>query len=177
MDIGSQRRISQSRAPRVQIVYDVEVSGEAKSVELPFVMGVMGDFSGHDAENLPPGSERRFKEVDAHNLDRFMREVSPTLDLRVPNELNGIGSMDARLKFQKMDDFNPDEVARQVPALAKLMEAREKLSTLLAYIDGKAGAEELLGRILKDQPLLEAISQSASQVNGDSANPAISSQP
>jgi len=91
MNLSSQKKISQTRSPRVQIVYDVDVSGEAKSVELPFVMGVMGDFSGDNANALPPVSERRFHELDIHHFDQFMADIAPQVSVKVPNELSGNG--------------------------------------------------------------------------------------
>lgn len=163
MNLSSQKKISQTRSPRVQIVYDVDVSGEAKSVELPFVMGVMGDFSGDNANALPPVSERRFHELDIHHFDQFMADIAPQVSVKVPNELSGNGLLQADLTFRRMEDFNPDEVARQIPSLAKLLEAREKLSALLAYMDGKSGAEELLGQILNDKALLLAIDKRSSE--------------
>lgn len=153
----SQKFIAENRAPRVQIAYDVEVSGETKMVELPFVMGVLADLSGHDANSLPPLNERSFVDIDVTNLDRRMREITPSLFLQVKNQLTGEGAINTDLKFTKMDDFRPDEVARQVPALRKMLEAREKLAALLAYMDGKAGAEELLRHVLQDKSLLEQL--------------------
>jgi type VI secretion system protein ImpB len=157
---NSQKLLAEVRAPRVQIVYDVEVSGEQKSVELPFVMGVMADLSGYDAPALPPVKERRFVEIDAANFDRRMRDVSPGLQMQVPNHLGQEGVMDVRLQFCQMEDFRPDRVARQIPALASLLEAREKLSTLLSYMDGKTRASDLLQQVLDNTQLLQQIANS-----------------
>lgn len=159
MKANSQKLLAETRAPRVQIVYDVEVSGERKSVELPFVMGVMADLSAHDAAALPPVKERRFVEIDNTNFDRRLQEVSPGLQLRVPNRLGDDGVMVADLQFRQMEDFRPDHVARQIPALASLLDAREKLSTLLSYMDGKTRAGELIQQVLGDKKLLSQIAE------------------
>lgn len=151
--------LSEVRAPRVQIAYDVEVSGQNKSVELPFVMGVMADLSGHDAAALPPVKDRSFVEIDAANFDRRMQEVTPGLRIHVPNRLaQDQGDMMAvDLQFQQMDDFRPDRLARQIPALANLLDAREKLATLLLYMDGKFNAADLIKQLLDNQQLLSQV--------------------
>lgn len=159
MKTNSQKYIAENRAPRVHIAYDVEVSGEQKTVELPFVMGVMADLSGHDAASLPPVAERRFVEIDQSNFDTRMREISPSLHLRAANRVTGDGLLVADLQFRKMEDFRPDQVARQIPALASLLEAREKLSALLAYMDGKASASEVLRQVLQDKKLLKQVAE------------------
>ena len=157
MKTNSQKYLAENRAPRVHIAYDVEVSGEQKTVELPFVMGVMADLSGHDANALPQVSERRFIEVDESNFDTRMQDIAPSLLLRTPNRLNGDGLLVADLQFRKMDDLRPDQVARQIPALASLLDAREKLSALLAYMDGKTSTSDVLQQILSDKKLLEQV--------------------
>jgi type VI secretion system protein ImpB len=159
MKNNSQKLLAETRAPRVQIVYDVEVSGEHKSVELPFVMGVMADLSGHDAPALPPVKERHFVEIDASNFDRRLQEISPGLEMKVPNRLSDGGEMAVELQFRQMEDFRPDRLARQIPALASLLEAREKLSTLLSYMDGKTRAGDLIKQVLDDKGLLTQIAE------------------
>jgi type VI secretion system protein ImpB len=159
MKTNSQKYIAENRAPRVHIAYDVEVSGEQKTVELPFVMGVMADLSGHDAAALPQVAERRFVEVDESNFDVRMREISPSLQLRTPNQITGDSLLVADLQFRKMEDFRPDQVARQIPALASLLEAREKLSALLAYMDGKTSTSDVLRQILQDKELLKQVAE------------------
>jgi len=159
METNSQRNLKTNRAPRVQIEYDVEVNGQTRQVELPFVMGVLSDLSGDNTGDLPIIAEREFTEINQANIDQRMREISPQLQLRVTNHLTGEGQLDMPLRFEKMDDFRPDNIARQVPALNRLLEAREKLSALLTYMDGKAGAEELVSRIVQDRPLLAQIDE------------------
>jgi type VI secretion system protein ImpB len=160
MKTNSQKYIAENRAPRVQIAYDVEVSGEQKTVELPFVMGVLADLSGHDADVLPQVSERRFVEIDQASFDLHMQQISPSLFLQIKNHISGEGVLVADLQFKKIEDFRPDQVARQIPALAKLLEAREKLSSLLAYMDGKTNTSELINQILNDKKLLEQLAKS-----------------
>lgn len=157
MKTNSQKYLAENRAPRVHIAYDVEVSGEQKTVELPFVMGVMADLSGHDTHSLPPVSDRRFLDIDQSNFDTSLQKISPSLLLKVQNRLGGEGLLAADLQFRKMEDFRPDQVARQIPALASLLEAREKLSALLAYMDGKTSASDVLQQVLNDKGLLKQV--------------------
>jgi type VI secretion system protein ImpB len=171
---NSQKLIGGDRAPRVQIEYDVEVYGESRQVELPFVMGVLSDLSGHAANHLPPLNQRNFVEIDSGNFNHRMREIGPELQLQVKNHLTGEGALGVDLKFRQMDDFRPDELARQVPALARLLDAREKLSSLLAYMDGKSGAEDLLKRILHDKPLLEQITNATDTTGAVDAQTGVS---
>jgi type VI secretion system protein ImpB len=157
MKTNSQKYLGENRAPRVHIAYDVEVSGEQKSVELPFVMGVMADLSGHDSNALPSVVDRRFVDIEASSFDMRMQEISPSLHLKADNKLTGEGVLTADLQFRRIEDFRPDKVAKQIPALASLLDARQKLSALLSYMDGKAGAGELLKQILENKELLKQI--------------------
>ena len=161
MDVNSQRSLKTNRAPRVQIEYEVEVNGQQRQVELPFVMGVLSDLSGDAAHELGPISERQFTDISSENFDQRMREIGPRLDMRVENHLKSDGMLDTPLVFNKLDDFRPDNIARQVPELNKLLEAREKLAALLNYMDGKVGAENLVTQIVQDRPLLTQIEMGA----------------
>jgi type VI secretion system protein ImpB len=154
--MNSRSRHSPERVSRVQIDYDVEMYGRQHSVELPFVMGVMADLSGHGAAFLPPLDERQLLDIDATDFDHRIREIGARLNLRIPDHLTGEGLLDVDLSFGRIDDFRPDAVARQVPALARLLRAREQLALLLTYMDGKAGAEQLLNRLIRDRELLAA---------------------
>jgi type VI secretion system protein ImpB len=157
MEVNSQRSLKTNRAPRVQIEYEVEVNGQQRQVELPFVMGVLSDLSGDAAQELPPIAERQFTDISSENFDQRMREIGPRLDMRVKSHLKSEGQLDTPLVFNKLDDFRPDNIARQVPELNKLLEAREKLAALLSYMDGKTGAENLVTQIVQDRPLLTQI--------------------
>jgi len=154
---SSQKFIARNRAPRVQIEYDVELYGAQKKVQLPFVMGVMSDLSGKPEEALPPVSDRKFLEVDVDNFDARMKSMKPRVAFQVENTLTGEGNLPVDITFESMDDFSPAAVARKVDALNKLLEARTQLSNLITYMDGKAGAEELIAKILRDPALLQAL--------------------
>jgi type VI secretion system protein ImpB len=155
---SSQKFIARNRAPRVQIEYDVEVYGSEKKVQLPFVMGVLADLSGKPAEALPPVADRKFLEIDVDNFDSRLKAMKPRVAFQVPNTLTGEGSVNVELTFESMDDFSPAAVARKVDALNQLLEARQQLSNLITYMDGKSGAEDLVGKLLKDPALLQTLS-------------------
>ena len=154
---SSQKFIARNRAPRVQIEYDVEVYGAQKKIELPFVMGVMGDLSGKPAEPLAPVADRKFLEIDVDNFDDRMKSCKPRVAFQVPNTLTGEGNLNVELTFQSMDDFSPAAIARKVDALNKLLQARTELANLLTYMDGKSGAEELISKLLNDPTLLKSL--------------------
>lgn len=161
MSQSSQKNIGRNRAPRVQIEYDVELYGAEKKVQLPFVMGVLSDLSGNAGKELPPVAERKFLEVSVDNFDERMKGIQPRVKMQVPNRLTGDGQLGVELKFEKLDDFSPGAVAKQVPALAKLLEARQQLANLITYMDGRTGAEELIAKVLHDKNLLESLASSA----------------
>jgi len=141
----------------VQIEYDVELYGAEKKIQLPFVMGVLADLSGKPTEPLPPVADRKFLEIDIDNFDSRMKALKPRAAFQVPNTLTGEGNMSVELTFESMDDFSPSAVARKVDALNKLLEAREQLSNLITYMDGKSGAEDLVSKLLQDPALLQAL--------------------
>ena len=157
---SSQKFIQRNRAPRVQIEYDVELYGAQKKIELPFVMGVMADLSGKPADPLAPVADRKFLEIDVDNFDERMKSCKPRVAFQVPNTLTGEGNMSVELTFESLDDFSPTAVARKVDALNKLLEARQHLSNLITYMDGKSGAEDLVGKLLKDSALLQSLAAS-----------------
>ncbi|MGU7775900.1 type VI secretion system contractile sheath small subunit [Burkholderia sp. MR1-5-21] len=154
---SSQKFIARNRAPRVQIEYDVEVYGSEKKVHLPFVMGVMADLSGQPADPLAPVSDRKFLEIDVDNFDERLKSMKPRVAVQVPNTLTGEGNLAVDMTFESMDDFSPAAVARKVDALAKLLDARGQLQNLLTYMDGKTGAEDLIGKLLADPALLQSL--------------------
>jgi len=133
-------------------------------IELPFVMGVMADLSGNASEvDKPPVGERKFLDIDMDNFDARMASIKPGVAFRVQNKLSGPGEADSKigvkLKFEKMDDFSPAAVARQVPVLAKLLQAREQLANLQRYMDGKVAAEDRLKALLKDPDLMRLLAE------------------
>jgi type VI secretion system protein ImpB len=154
---SSQKFIARNRAPRVQIEYDVELYGAEKKIELPFVMGMMGDLSGKPAEALPPVADRKFLEIDVDNFDDRLKACKPRVAFQVPNTLTGEGNVSVEMTFEKMEDFSPAAVARKVDALNKLLTARTELSNLLSYMDGKDKAEALIGQLLNDPELLKSL--------------------
>jgi type VI secretion system protein ImpB len=155
---SSQKFIARNRAPRVQIEYDVEVYGAEKTVQLPFVMGVFSDLSGMPEQPLAPVSERKFLELDVDNFDERLKSMKPRVAFSVPNTLTNEGNLPVELTFESLDDFTPGAVARKVPSLNELLVARNQLSNLLTYMDGKVGAEELITRLLNDPALMQALS-------------------
>ena len=156
---SSQKFIARNRAPRVQIEYDVELYGAEKKVQLPFVMGVLADLSGKPADPLPPIDDRKFVDIDVDNFDARMKALKPRVAFQVPNTLTGEGSLNVELTFESMDDFSPAAVAQKVDALRKLLEARQQLSNLITYMDGKSGAEDLVARVLQDPALLQTLAK------------------
>src|SRR5215470_9108188 len=154
---SSQKFIARNRAPRVQIEYDVELYGAEKKIQLPFVMGVMANLSGNPAEPLPDVAERKFLEIDIDNFDQRLKAMKPRAAFQVPNTLTGDGNLMIDLTFESMDDFSPAVIARKVDAMRKLLEARQQLANLLTYMDGKTGAEQLIGQLLKDPTLLKSL--------------------
>jgi len=155
---SGQRFIKQNRAPRVHIEYEAETYGSLQKVELPFVMGVMSDLSGKSLVEKKSIEKREFVDFDMDNFDKRMAAIAPRAVFAADNNLTGSGKVSVDLTFNSMEDFSPDQIARNVPELRKLLEASEQLGDLLSAIDGKEGAQELLDRVLKDPVLLKAIS-------------------
>jgi len=157
MSKSSQKFIARNRAPRVQIEYDVELYGAEKKVQLPFVMGVMADLSGKPEDPLPPVTDRKFLEIDVDNFDSRMKSMKPRVAFQVENTLTGEGNLPVDITFESMDDFSPAAVARKVEGLNKLLEARQQLSNLITYMDGKSGAGDLIAKVLADPTLLKTL--------------------
>src|SRR5437588_4622220 len=154
---SSQKFVARNRAPRVQIEYDVELYGAEKKIELPFVMGVMADLSGKPAEALSPVKDRKFLEIDVDNFDDRLKACKPRVAFQVPNTLTGEGNLSVDISFESMDDFSPAAVARKVGALNELLQARQQLANLVTYMDGKSGAEDLIGKVLRDPAVLSML--------------------
>ena len=154
---SAQKFIARNRAPRVQIEYDVEIYGSEKKIELPFVMGVLADLSGKALEPLPPVADRKFLNIDIDNFDERMKAMKPRVAFAVANTLTGEGQLMIDMTFESINDFSPDEIARKVDSLSQLLEARTQLANLQTYMDGKAGAENLVMKVLKDKTLLSTL--------------------
>jgi type VI secretion system protein ImpB len=157
MASSSQKFIARNRAPRVQIEYDVELYGAQKKVQLPFVMGVMSDLSGNPKEPLPAVADRKFLEISVDNFDDRMKAMKPRAAFQVKNTLTGEGNFSVDLTFESMDDFSPAAIARKVGPLRELLEARQQLTNLVTYMDGKTGAEDLIANALRDPALLKSL--------------------
>lgn len=144
-----QHRIDRVRPPRVQITYDVEVGGAIELKELPFVLGVMGDFVGKPEEPLPAFKNRKFVEIDPDNFNQVLAGMAPRLAYTVDNKMQDDGSkMGIELKFNSIEDFEPDRVVQQVEPLRKLVEARQKLADLRSKMDGNEKLETMLEDII-----------------------------
>ena len=163
---SGQRFIKKNRAPRVHIEYEVETFGSRQKVELPFVMGVMSDLSGKSEVEKKTLDKRDFTEFDMDNFEQRMEAIAPRATFQVENTLSGEGKLGVDLTFKSMEDFTPGAVAKKVPALAKLLEARQELNDLLAYMDGKDGAQDLLDKVLKDPELMKSLA-AAKQPDAD----------
>jgi type VI secretion system protein ImpB len=154
---SGQKFIKQNRAPRVHIEYEVETFGAMQKVDLPFVMGVMSDLSGKSHVEKKALDKRDFAEFDMDNFEQRMEAIAPRAAFAVDNTLSGEGKLAVDMTFNTMQDFSPGEIAKKVPALAKLLEARQQLNDLMLYMDGKDGAQDLLDKVLKDPSLMQAL--------------------
>lgn len=154
---GGQKFIKENRAPRVHIEYEVETFGSRQKVEIPFVVGVMSDLSGKSQVEKKALDKRDFVEFDMDNFEQKMEAMAPRAAFTVENTLTGEGQMGVDLTFKSLEDFSPGQIAKNIPALAKLLEAREQLNDLMLYMDGKDGAQGLLDKVLKDPELMKAL--------------------
>jgi len=152
-------KLNRVRKPRVHITYEVETEGAEVMRELPFVVGVLGDFSGDPTQPLRPLAERKFIQIDRDNFDDVMARMTPGLNVKVDNKLADDGTqMSVSLSFSALEDFEPARVAAQVPALRALIETREKLRDLMSKADRSEQLEELLEQILKSEDELKNLS-------------------
>ncbi len=152
-------KLARVRKPRVHITYEVETEGAQIERELPFVMGIMGDFAGDPSEPLRPLAERKFVQIDRDNFNDVMARIQPGLNIRVKNTLAGDDSeMAVGLKFRSIEDFEPTRVAEQVPALKAMLETRAKLRDLMSKVDRSDELEGLLEQVLQDKDKLDKLS-------------------
>jgi type VI secretion system protein ImpB len=143
---STQHKLDRVRPPRVQVTYDVEIGDAIEMKELPFVMGVLGDFTGQPTEPLPQLRERKFTEVNPDNFDAVLAGMKPHLAFSVQDKLtnNPDAKINVDLHFKSMEDFEPQRVAEQVPPLKKLLELRTKLSDLRGSLQGNDALEKAL---------------------------------
>jgi len=151
-------KIKRVRKPRVHITYEVETNGAVQEKELPFVMGVMGDYSGDNADSKKALKDRKFSQIDRDNFNEVMGNVAPQLNLKVDNTIEADGSeMSVNLDFKSMDDFEPQNIVENVDPLKKLMETRNKLRDLLTKADRSDELESLLEEVLSSTDALAAL--------------------
>jgi type VI secretion system protein ImpB len=163
-----QHKIERIRPPRVNITYDVETGGAIELKELPFVLGVMGDYVGNPEEALPAFKQRKFIEIDPDNFNQVMAGMKPRLAYSVDNKLQDDGSkMGVELKFNSIEDFDPDNIVQQIEPLRKLVEARQKLSDLQSKLDGneklEAMLEDVIGNADKQKELSDSLGLEANK--------------
>ena len=164
------RKLERVRPPRVHITYDVEVGDAIQMKEIPFVMGVLGDFSGQPAEALPRIRERKFVEVNPDNFDDVLKSMSPRLTMKVANKLSSepdAGKIGLELKFESLDDFSPERVAQQVDPLRKLLELRQQLADLRGSLQGNDKLDEILQATVSDA---ERMAKLKTELEGEKGN-------
>ncbi len=159
MSSSIHEKLSRVRKPRVHIKYEVETEGAQIERELPFVMGIMGEFSGDPTKPLPSLTDRKFVQIDRDNFNDVMARIGPGLKLKGDNTLAGDGSKRAvDLKFTSIEDFEPGRIVEQVPALRALMETRNKLRDLMSKVDRSEELEGLLEQVLQNEGELKSLS-------------------
>jgi type VI secretion system protein ImpB len=167
-----QHKISRVRPPRVHITYDVELGGAIEQKELPFVLGVLGDFSGKPDQPLARVKDRKFIEVDRDNFNQVLAAMKPRVALRVDNRLVNDGSkVNVELRFNRIEDFEPDNLVQQIEPLRKLVEARQKLGDLMSKMDGNDKLEELLQDIIQNTDTQQQLSRELGIGSGEAGEP------
>jgi type VI secretion system protein ImpB len=157
---STQHKLDRVRSPRVQITYDVEVGGAIEIKELPFVVGVLGDFTGQPEQPLPRLKDRKFVEVNPDNFDTVLEGMKPHLSFAVENKLSeesDAANLKVDLHFKSMDDFEPENVARQVKPLKELLDLRTRLSDLRGSLQGNDKLEEVLLEAVGNTEKLEKL--------------------
>jgi type VI secretion system protein ImpB len=153
-----QKRLTKVRPPRVQMTYDVEIGDAMENKELPFVVGVVGDFGGNSDVEKKRLKDRRFVNIDSDNFDEVLSGVEPVARFQVPNQLTGEdSSFNVELRFKAMDDFRPESVVRQVEPLSRLLEARSKLADLRNKLAGNDKLEDILSEVLSSTDKLASL--------------------
>ncbi len=161
MSVGSQHKLDRVRPPRVQITYDVETGGAVQKKDIPFVVGVMADLSGKPEKPLPKLKERTFVKIDRDNFNEVLAGSAPRLALKVANKLEDDGSqLSVELRFNSMNDFRPQNVAAQVRPLKRLLDIRQRLTELLAKMDGNDNLVDVLGDVIHQTDRMKVIASS-----------------
>lgn len=165
-----QHRIDRVRKPRVHITYDVEVGGAMVKRELPFVVGVLGDFSGKPTEPLAPLRERNFIEISRDNFDGVLERMKPRASFSVPNKITkGGDDLGVDITFENIRSFDPDQVVQKVPALNALVETRRRLSDLLTKVDGNEPLNQMLKDIIKDSGAQQELGDALEKARAEEA--------
>jgi type VI secretion system protein ImpB len=164
-----QHKLDRVRSPRVHITYDVETGGAIEKKELPFVMGVFGDFTGMPEQPLPRLKDRKFVEIGPDNFDSVLAAMKPHLQFKVENKLSedaDAGQLAVDLHFQSLEDFEPANVARQIKPLKELLDLRTKLSDLRGTLQGNDKLDEVLQETLRNTEKLDRL-KSEVQAKGE----------
>lgn len=157
-----QHKLDRVRAPRVQITYDVEIGDAIEMKEIPFVVGVLADLSGKPDEPLPKLKDRKFVEIDRDNFDKVLEGMKPRAAFKVDNKISGDDTkLGVDVRFKSLDDFHPERVAEQVPPLAKLVEARRRLSDLMSKLEGNDKLNDLLQDVIGSTDALQKLGKEA----------------
>jgi type VI secretion system protein ImpB len=152
-----QKRLGKVRAPRVQMSYDVEIGDAMENKELPFVVGVVGDFGGSAKTGQKRLKDRKFVNIDSDNFDEVLAGVAPVARFQVVNQLTGEGEFPVELHFREMSDFRPESVVRQVAPLSQLLDARSKLADLRNKLAGNDKLEDILTNVLNNTDQLNSL--------------------
>jgi type VI secretion system protein ImpB len=158
-----QKRLTKVRPPRVQMTYDVEIGDAIENKELPFVLGVIGDYGGSPDKEQKRLKDRSFVNVDNDNFDEVLSGVAPAVQFQAPNRLTGEGDLSVELQFRTMADFRPESIVRQVEPLAKLLDARTKLADLRNKLAGNDKLEDILTDVLKNTDQLSQLKPPAGE--------------
>jgi type VI secretion system protein ImpB len=165
-----QHKLDRVRSPRVHITYDVETGGAIEKKELPFVMGIFGDFTGQPEEPLPKLKDRKFVEVNPDNFDSVLAAMKPHLAFAVENKISDdpdAGQIRANLRFRALEDFEPAQVARQIRPLKELLDLRTKLSDLRGSLQGNDKLDDVLQAALRDSGKLDKLKGEIAKTKGD----------
>lgn len=156
-----QKKLDRVRPPRVQIKYEVYVGDAMEMKELPFVVGVLGDFSGKPEKALPALKDRKFVDIDRDNFNKVLGAMAPRLAMQVDDTISGQADqkLNVELKFQSMDDFSPENVVKQIPLLRALLEQRENLKNLSSRLEGNDKLDELLQQVLANSDLRASLAK------------------
>lgn len=166
--MSTQKKLDRVRRPRVQITYDVETGGSMKKVELPFVVGVLADLSGKPKEKLKKLKDRKVVAIDRDNFNSVLDKATPRVAMKVQNKLTDEDTkLAVELNFKKLDDFEPANVARQVPALKELLEMRERLTQLMGKMEGNDELEDLLSEVVTNTDKAAALAKHLGINSGD----------